>query len=89
VQLQRSTPWPATTLANTWDRIQDLLERDGVVLVGWTHQNCQWDAVGIGDQVVLRPTLGSVCGIRADRFAPLFARMVEASTAARSQSILP
>lgn len=89
VQLQRPAPWSATTLANAWDCIQDLLERDGVMLVGWPHQNSQRDAIGIGDQVVLCPTLGSVCGIRADRFAPLFARMVEASTAARSQSILP
>lgn len=89
MQFPGPASWSATPVPNAWHGIQDLLERHGIVLVRWPHQDAQRYAVGVRHQVVLGSVLPTVRRVRPNHFAPLFARMLEASTAARSQSIFP
>lgn len=89
MQFPEPAPWPSLAMANSRNRIDQLLEGNGVVLVRRPDQHSHRDAVGIGDQVVLGAILPSIRRVRADRFAPLLALMLDASKAPRSQSILP
>lgn len=87
MQLLEPAPWPPAAMADSRHSVNHLFERDRVMLVRRANQHCHRDAVGIGDQVVLGPVLSSVRRVRPDRLPPLFALMLEASRAPRSQSI--
>ncbi|BDU77134.1 hypothetical protein METESE_20920 [Mesoterricola sediminis] len=89
VQFPETPPGAPTTMAKPWRGIDQLLEWNRVMLVRRPHQHRHRDSIGIGDQVVPGPVLPSIRGVRADRLAPLFALMLEASRAPRSQSIRP
>jgi len=89
VQLPRPSSWSATSFPYAWHTIQDLLEGHGIVLVCRAYEDAQRYPIGVRHQVVLGSVLPTVRWVRPNRFAPLFARMLEASTAARSQSIFP
>ena len=89
MQFPRALPRSAPALPDARNAIQNPLEWHRVMLIGRSHQNGQRNAIRIRHQVVLGPVLPTVRRVRPDRFAPLFARMYEASTAARSQSIFP
>ena len=89
MQFLEATPWPPAAMADSRHSINHLFERDRVMLVRGADQHRHGDAIGIGDQVMLGSVLSTVGWVRADRFAPLFALMLEASRAPRSQSILP
>ena len=89
VQLQKAPSGASSTMPDARNRIEQLLERDRVMLVRRPHKHGHRDAVGISDQVVLGSVLAPVRRVRADRLAPLFALMLEASKAPRSQSIRP
>ena len=91
VRMQLGEPAPRSSSAMAYPRhsIHQFLEGDRVVLVRGPNQHSHRDTVGIGDQVILGSVLSTVRWVRADRLAPLFALMLEASRAPRSQSILP
>ena len=89
MQLGEPAPRSSSAMADARHGIDQLLEGDRVVLVRGPDQHSHRDAVGIGDQVVFGSVLSAIRWIRADPLAPLFALMLEASRAPRSQSILP
>ena len=89
VQFHEPPPGPPSAMPNPWHGIEQLLKGDRIVLVRRPDQHSHRNAVGIGDHVVLGAVLPSIRGVRADLLAPLFALMLEASRAPRSQSILP
>lgn len=62
-------------------------EEIAVVNVRGAERDGEWNALGVYDDVVLRARLSAVRRVRARLLAPPFARTLEASSAARDQSI--
>lgn len=85
VQLGRSAPWPAHTLADRRHSIDQRLKQFAVVPVGRRDPQSEWNAVGIDEDVPLGARLAAIRRVRAGLLAPLFAGTAALSTAARSQ----
>ncbi len=81
--------WPAPAPADERDGIDQRDELGDVVAVAAGERDREWDTAALADQVVLGTGLASVDRTRSGRLAALFARMWEASTHARDQSISP
>jgi hypothetical protein len=83
VQLARTAPrapWPAPHRRHR-------AEFDRVVMVGWGEGQTERCAVAVDDEVALGARLAAVDRAPPGAEAPLFARAVQLSTAARDQSI--
>jgi hypothetical protein len=87
VQLVRSFPWsPAWTL-DRLDRIQTLFEHRRLVDVGCGQQDGQRDPLAVDHKMALRALFAAIRWILPGFFAPPGEATVEASIAARLQSI--
>jgi hypothetical protein len=80
----RSTP----ATSNRRDPIEHRLQVVALVRVRGRDVDRERDAVAIDDQMLLGPELSTIGRVRPCRFAPPFARTLEASRLARDQSIL-
>jgi len=75
--------------ADRGDRVDERDELGDVVAIAAGQRDREWDAAAVADQVVFGAGLASVNRAGPGVGAPLFARMWEASTHARDQSIRP
>jgi len=73
--------------ANLGDRIHQRNQLRYVVSIGACQRRRQWDAVGIGEYVMLRAGFAAIRGIRAGLRPPKTARTDVLSTTTRDQSI--
>ena len=89
VELVRSKAGPAPAASDRWDPIEHRLEVVAFVHVRRREVDGERDAVAIDDQMLLGAEFSPVRRVRARRFAPPFARTLEASRLARVQSIRP
>jgi hypothetical protein len=87
MQLLRPAPAAASGRADGGDAIEQQIEGLGVVDVGGRYERDKRDALPVDNDVVLRAELPAIGGVRPRLFAPLFAGTLEASSAARSQSM--
>ena len=87
VQLLGPPARPPTLATHGRNRIDQPLQHRGLVDVGRRGQLRERDALAVRDQVPLRPRLAAIRRVRAGLVTPFFAGTVEASMAARDQSI--
>jgi len=87
VQLVRSTPGPTARSADRRNRIHDGFDHRHFIDVGRRQHHRQRDAVGIDHKMALRARFAAIRRIRPGRFAPPGAATLDASMAARDQSI--
>ena len=87
VELVRSKAGPAPAASDRRDTIEHRLEVIAFVHVRRCEVDGERDAVAVDDQMLFGAEFSTVCRVRARRFAPPFARTLEASRLARVQSI--
>lgn len=87
VELVRTSPGAADAPADRRDGVDETLEDRGLVDIGGREALGEGDAVRVGNQMALRARFAAIRRIRPGRWAPLFAGTMEASIAARVQSI--
>ena len=87
MQLRWSLAWTTARSSHGLDELQHRPELQRVVDVCRSKIDGEWDALRVDDQVVLRAWFSAVRRIRPRFFAPPFAGTLEASSAARDQSI--
>lgn len=87
VELRGAPPWAPDLAADRWDGVDELLEARDLVDVGGREELGEWDSVGIRNKMAFRARFAAIRWIRPGRRAPLFAGTMEASIAARVQSI--
>jgi hypothetical protein len=81
------TPPLPTSAANIRNRIHQRDQLRYVVSISSRQRRRQWDAVGIGEHVMLRARFAAIRGIRASLRPPKTARTDVLSTTTRDQSI--
>ena len=81
------TPLPSLFTANLRDGIDQRNQLRYVVGIGARQRGRQRDAVGVGENMMLRSGFAAICGIRAGLRPPKTARTELLSTTARDQSI--
>ena len=84
-QPRRPAPRAATLAGDGRDRIDHRDQLRDVRFVRRADRNRQWDALGIGDQVMLGALLAAVRGVRTRLGPPKTARTLELSITVRSQ----
>jgi hypothetical protein len=89
VQFPRPTAWRTPRAADPRNSFEHLLERNRIIDVGRGQPDGERYPVPVDDRVVLASRFASIRRVRAGFFAPLFAGTMEASSAARDQSIRP
>ena len=87
VELVRAPARWSGAAAHGQHSVEQVLEPLGVVLVGWPELNGEGEALRVYQQMVLRARFAAIRRIRAGLVAPLFAGTLEASSAARDQSM--
>jgi hypothetical protein len=87
VELVRPAPRPPNRSADRRDRIEEFCEERDLVPVGRRDELGEGNAGPVDHKMALRARFATICWIRPSRSAPRFAGTVEASTAARVQSI--
>ena len=87
MQLRRPLAGSILQARNGGERVHTSLEHHGVVSVGATDEDHQWNASGVYNDVSLGAELASVCGVGACFLAPRGLETEEPSMLARLQSI--
>jgi len=87
VELGRAPARRSGATAHRQHPVEQVLEALGVVLVGRAELNGEGEPLRVYQQMVLRARFTAIRRVRAGLVAPLFAGTLEASSAARDQSM--
>ena len=86
---RRSVARPSTPTLEGRDGVDKRKELGDVMIIRSSERDHQWDALRVGEDVVLAARTGAVGRVRSRLGPPFSARTLELSITARDQSILP
>jgi len=87
MELRRSLAWRSRSATHGSNAVEQFLEPLGVVLVRRSKLDGEWKPPRVYQHMVLRARFATIRRIRAGLVAPFFAGTLEASSAARDQSM--